>query len=187
MVRPSCRDLLLDSAEAVVVDGGPTGLTLDAVVERAGVSKGGLLYHFPTKDALVQGLISRLIARGNERRTAAAKELPAGPARELKADIITMLRKPDSDRRVSAALLAAVANEPKLINTIREFHRDRFAAHAEEGGSFDRKALVLLAADGLFLLELLQASPFDPDQRKALVDELLRLADEVAGTEQAAP
>ncbi|MCL4694718.1 MAG: TetR/AcrR family transcriptional regulator, partial [Candidatus Hydrogenedentes bacterium] len=56
MPRPSCNDLLLDSAEAVVVEGGPSRLTLDAVAEKAGVSKGGLLYHFPTKDALVEAM-----------------------------------------------------------------------------------------------------------------------------------
>ncbi len=180
MARPSCKDLLLDSAEAVVVEGGPSRLTLDAVAEKAGVSKGGLLYHFPTKDALVEAMIARLIERGNARRVESQADLPEGPARALQADIVARLVRPASDRRVGAALLAAVANEPSLIKSIREHHRKRFAAHEKDGGSALRKALVLLAADGLFLLELLQASPFDANQRKALVDELMELAEEVS-------
>ena len=183
MARPSCRELLLDSAEGVVVEGGPSRLTLDAVAEKAGVSKGGLLYHFPTKDALVEGMIARLLERGAKRRAEAAEDLAPGPARAMKAEIIARLVHPASDRRVGAAILAAVANEPELIKTIREHHGARFAAHATGGGSFERRALVLLAADGLFLMEMLQASPFDAEQRKALVDELLRLADEVTAGE----
>lgn len=183
MTRPSCRELLLDSAESVVVEGGPSSLTLDAVAEKAGVSKGGLLYHFRTKDALVEGMIARLIERSEVRRAEALDEIPASPARALRAEIIARLVRPASDRRVSAALLAAVANEPKLIKTIRDFHRAHFAAHEKDGGPFERKALVLLAADGLYLMELLQASPFDADQRKALVDELLQLADEFTAGE----
>ena len=36
-------------------------MTLTAVADRAGVSKGGLLYHFATKEALIKGMVERLI------------------------------------------------------------------------------------------------------------------------------
>ena len=55
------RDALLDAAEALLCEQGTQALTLSAVAERAGVSKGGLLYHFPTKEALVRGLVERLV------------------------------------------------------------------------------------------------------------------------------
>ena len=55
------RDELLDAAEALLCEHGTHGLTLSAVADRAGVSKGGLLYHFPNKEALIKGLVSRLI------------------------------------------------------------------------------------------------------------------------------
>src|SRR5205809_615370 len=49
---------LLDAAEAVVVRQGIANLTLDAVAAEAGMSKGGLLHHFPTKDRLVEALVA---------------------------------------------------------------------------------------------------------------------------------
>ncbi|WP_336205957.1 TetR/AcrR family transcriptional regulator [Nonomuraea sp. LPB2021202275-12-8] len=55
------RDELLDAAEELLCDQGSTSLTLAAVAERAGVSKGGLLYHFGTKEALIKGMVERLI------------------------------------------------------------------------------------------------------------------------------
>ncbi|MCF6469177.1 TetR/AcrR family transcriptional regulator [Nonomuraea sp. MG754425] len=55
------RDELLDAAEDLLCDQGSTALTLAAVADRAGVSKGGLLYHYGSKEALIKGMVERLI------------------------------------------------------------------------------------------------------------------------------
>ncbi|MEV7009897.1 TetR/AcrR family transcriptional regulator [Streptosporangium sp. NPDC051022] len=55
------REELLDAAEDLLCDQGSQALTLAAVAERAGCSKGGLLYHFGTKEALIKGMVERLI------------------------------------------------------------------------------------------------------------------------------
>ncbi len=57
MPRPNNRDRVLAAAARHVREHGPATLTLDAAAEAAGVSKGGLLYHFPSKHALVAALI----------------------------------------------------------------------------------------------------------------------------------
>jgi AcrR family transcriptional regulator len=62
MIRADTNELqntLLDVAEAVVVRQGIANLTLDAVAAEAGMSKGGLLHHFPTKDRLVEAPVMR--------------------------------------------------------------------------------------------------------------------------------
>ncbi|MET9336432.1 TetR/AcrR family transcriptional regulator [Nonomuraea sp. NPDC003804] len=60
MPRPSSRERLLDAAAEVLIGDGAEALTLEAVAQRAGVSKGGLFYHFPTKQALVAAMVGRL-------------------------------------------------------------------------------------------------------------------------------
>jgi AcrR family transcriptional regulator len=179
MARPSCRDLILDAAEAVVIESGPGRLTLDAAAECAGVSKGGLLYHFPSKEALVEAMLERLVERSHKRRDAILERVGDSPVARLKADIHALLVREEAENRVSAALLAVIANEPKLMATVKELQRQRFDEHAPNTPGFDRRVLLLLAADGLFFLELLQASPFSPDQRQALLDELLALTEEL--------
>jgi AcrR family transcriptional regulator len=59
----SARDRVLDAYETLLIEHGPGSATLDAVAGAAGVSKGGLLYHFGSKDALVTGLLDRLRER----------------------------------------------------------------------------------------------------------------------------
>ena len=53
------RDALLDAAEAVVARQGVANLTFDAVAAEAGMSKGGLLHHFRSKDRLIEALVTR--------------------------------------------------------------------------------------------------------------------------------
>ncbi|MDR8409012.1 TetR/AcrR family transcriptional regulator [Nonomuraea sp. 3-1Str] len=55
------RDELLDAAEDLLCDQGSAALTLSAVADRAGVSKGGLLYHFSSKETLIKAMVERLI------------------------------------------------------------------------------------------------------------------------------
>ena len=50
---PAARERVLDAFESILVEHGERTATLDAVAESAGVSKGGLLYHFGSKQALV--------------------------------------------------------------------------------------------------------------------------------------
>ncbi|MAT04074.1 MAG: hypothetical protein CL424_03405 [Acidimicrobiaceae bacterium] len=71
MARPSNRDLILDTLEQVIVDRGASSVTLELVAEEAGVSKGGLLYHFPSKSAMFHGLLDRCDAQIDEELTSA--------------------------------------------------------------------------------------------------------------------
>ena len=48
------RDRILDAAERVIMESGGRNFTLDDVAEQAGISKGGLVYTFATKDGLVR-------------------------------------------------------------------------------------------------------------------------------------
>ncbi len=62
----SARDRVLDAYETLLIEHGRGSATLDAVAGAAEVSKGGLLYHFASKDALVTGLLDRLRERSAE-------------------------------------------------------------------------------------------------------------------------
>jgi AcrR family transcriptional regulator len=62
MIRADTNELQntrLDVAETVIMRQGIAKLALGAVAAEAGISKGGLLHHFPTKDRLVEALVTR--------------------------------------------------------------------------------------------------------------------------------
>src|SRR6476661_8542517 len=56
--KPVAREAVLDAFESLLIAEGERAATLDAVARLAGVSKGGLLYHFPTKEAMISALLA---------------------------------------------------------------------------------------------------------------------------------
>ncbi len=179
----AARDRILDAADELVTAAGAGNLTLDAVAHAAGVSKGGLLYHFPSKDALLAGMVERHIDQLEVRCAAELKRLPAScTASQVKAWILGVLRAHPVRGEVGAALLAAAANSPELLDGVKR----RYAAHVQQlaslGGHFARAAVILLAVDGLMFAEAWRITPFTADQRERIVAELLQLTDEVCAT-----
>jgi AcrR family transcriptional regulator len=175
------RDRILDAAERVVGDVGAARMTLDVVAQAGGVSKGGLLYHFPSKESLLGALAQRYVANMEQCIETAKGDLSQSDhSRDLKACIVGLL---GTDARakaagMGAALLATAANNLTLLEVIRE----RIAAYTAElaatDADFPRAAIVTLAVDGLMMRESLRISPFTEEQRERIVQELLKIADE---------
>jgi AcrR family transcriptional regulator len=173
------RDRILEAAERVVTEVGAARLTLDLVAQAASVSKGGLLYHFPSKESLLGALAQRYVDNMQHCIEAAKQDLQAGDqGRDLKACILGMLGDDPRSKAMGAALLAAAASDLALLEVIRE----RIARYTQEliGEDIDfaRAAVVSLAVDGLKMRESLRISPFSDSQRAAIVQELLKIADE---------
>jgi AcrR family transcriptional regulator len=178
--RASSQDAILDAAETVVGELGAAHMTLDAVAHRAEVSKGGLLYHFPTKEALLQRMLTRMCDRFDTKKASILQEEKPGPAAGLRAHLKTAFAYMQEHKRVSAAILAAGANDPKLLSPLRE----RVAAEVEalrgDARHVARGLVVMLAVDGLWFNELLETRSLLPELRQAVLVELLALADTAA-------
>jgi AcrR family transcriptional regulator len=56
------RRALLDCAAQLAVENGLSAVTLQAVAEAAGVTKGGLLHHFASKQILIEAVFANLLA-----------------------------------------------------------------------------------------------------------------------------
>ncbi len=167
---------MLDAAEAVVLQQGANRLTLDAVAKQAGASKGGVLYNFPNKDALLEALIERLVQRTTQAHREIVEAQPDEPGRVLKAYVLNSVSDPQGNDIVSGALLAAIANDRKLLAPVQAFFRKRLP-QIVHNLPFERAAIVHLATEGLWFMELMQVSPFTPAQRKKIVAALLKMAE----------
>jgi TetR/AcrR family transcriptional repressor of nem operon len=80
------RERILDAANDLVLDQGFSATTVDAVLTRAGASKGAFFHHFPTKTALGTALVERYAAADLaqlERGMAAAEATSDDPAEQL--------------------------------------------------------------------------------------------------------
>ena len=171
------RDRLLDSAEQLVATIGGAKLTLEAVAEKAGVSKGGLLYHYRSKEALLLALVHRHLERTDQRYFQVRQGLPDGPARDLKAWILALLQPDPLRDAAGAAIFAAAVNKPELLAGIRRHYAARIKTLARLDCDFPLAATIVLAVDGLLLGEVWRITPFTDIQRARILEQLLSLAD----------
>jgi AcrR family transcriptional regulator len=151
------KSRILDAAEEVVLRDGVARLTLDAAAAEAGLSKGGILYHFPTRDALVAGMVAKIIDefdRDIERRLEDDREPGCFTRAYIGATMEPSAPRPDREDRLGAALIAAAAAQPDLLTPLQEA-ADRWQARLEEDGIDPTVATVLrLACDGLWMCDL---------------------------------
>lgn len=172
--------MLLLAAATVIRRAGSLNLTLEAVAREAGVSKGGLLYHFPNKEALIAALIAHQLDTGDRLLADLYEKQAAQPGRWARAYAgLTFGNDPTQD--VSAGLFAAVALNPELLEPVRErYHHWRVQAE-QDGLEPGVGTLLRLAMDGLWLADLLALAPPDEDERQqlsTLVERLSRPAGE---------
>ena len=176
--RPSSRERILDTAEDVVLKEGATHMTLDAVASKAGVSKGGLIYHFPSQRDLLQAMVKRFAGNMKACKAKFRATLPASPVREIKASILAWFTLGDEYRRAATALLAAVIRDPKLLDDVRKERLKTMAGILNASPSPDRVTILLLAMEGIWMSELLGISNFTKSARNQIKRTLLQLADE---------
>lgn len=177
--KPTTREAILDAAEAVVSEDGAGRLTIDAVVARSGFSKGGVLYHFPNKTALLEAMVGRLLAgvAGNI-ETAETRAAEAGDP--LMPHVVTALcNKPHLDSGVPFALLAASAEQPELLDPAREFNRGIWHKLVDTAPDPVMAAIIMLALDGLSFHDLLNFAVLDPQKRETIHQRLVSLSEEI--------
>ena len=170
---------IIDAAEEVVLRDGVARLTLDAAAAEAGLSKGGVLYHFPSRDALVAGMVDKIIEEF-DRDIEAFLGDTAGPGRYTRAYVRATMAptsiRPDREDRLGAALIAAAAAEPALLEPL-QVAADRWQSRLEDDGLDPTTAtLVRLACDGLWLCDLFGLAPPSATLRAGVEGELERLA-----------
>ena len=158
-------DDLVDAAERVVGQRGGSGLTFDAVAREAGVSKGAVLHHFPTKDALLIAMIERLAARES---VPAMRDAPDTRS-AIQAHVERVVRTPGDEDAVSATLLAAVARDVDLLAPLKVSAGAVISGLTEAGLPPERAALLHFALDGLWISELLGTSPLSAADRDRLI------------------
>jgi AcrR family transcriptional regulator len=162
----TARERILDAAEELIT-AGKVPPALDAVAAAAGVSKGGLLYHFD-KRSLFRALITRAVQRFDERLTAAAADGTMAAA-------WLRLSVPEPDERAlyramsSTMRLTTLSGELDLPVEVGEAQQRWLRMLTEELGDPVRARLVQLVGDGLFLAAL-TGQPPAPDE----VERLLR-------------
>ena len=174
----STRDKVLDAFEALLIAEGERAATLEAVAARAEVSKGGLLYHFKSKDALIDGLLERL-ARLAQEDVEAMRADPRGPSAYY-VDSSVYAGSPLDRSLVATARLVQEATRAR--EALQAAHRTWFTIILEEVGDRALARAIMLIGDGLYYNAVLAGgisaediAGTSPEDRGELLEVVARL------------
>lgn len=156
---PAARDRLLDAFTTILIDHGERAATLEAVAAAAGVSKGGLLYHFGSKDALVDGLVAQLqeLAAVD---TATMRTAPEG-AVEYYLTTSNYHNSP-LDRAIVAMMRLSQGANAHAQQALLQVHHGWLAVLTDELGDPTAARMVALLGDGLYYNAALSGNAATP-------------------------
>ncbi len=178
--QPDAQTRILNAAEAIVQARGVGGLTLEAAARDAGVSKGGLLYHFASKEALLAALLARLAACMEADYRACVEAMPAGPGRAARAALEWGFGEGEhacNERhdRAAAVFLASFHHDPAMLDPIRAVVARIRADLAADGLPPGHAEAINAAGDGMFMARIFRLYAPTPAERAAMRCALERL------------
>ena len=174
--QPSTRDRILAAARQIVEREGAGALTYEGLVQESGITRGGITYHFPTKEALLRGLLDDDFRQWDDAEAAHTPTDCDPDTAKLLGFIRTLTAQDESHRRFLCGMLSAATLDPSLMDPCRQELGDRLGRKQWSERDL-RLHLVHLAAEGLMWQELFQMYSMPGPARArlvALMEELAR-------------
>ena len=171
------RELIFEACSRILRNYGLVNLTLEKVAEEAGLSKGGLLYHFPNKASLIESLFEYHSEIFETRLSELAEEEGDDAGVWLRAYArasIEQITDP-GNAGLYASLFAAEERYASAHALMRQKYVDWQQQVDESGLDPAWATLVRFAVDGLWFAEMHQWAPPDEKRRAQIIDLILGL------------
>ncbi|MFE8646415.1 TetR/AcrR family transcriptional regulator [Sphingomonas sp. NCPPB 2930] len=174
--RINAKERLIETAMDIISNQGVQELTLEAVAAAAGVTKGGLIYHFKTKDELLVALVAHMLEQDKLR----TDRISGTPKALLQSWIDEVFDMSPKESLLRANLLSAASSHPQLVGLVRERYEQGYRHLQSVTGSKAGLAVAIaVATDGIALLELMNLCRFTTAQRESLRSALAVLAQQI--------
>ncbi|MGZ4447594.1 MAG: TetR/AcrR family transcriptional regulator [Nocardioides sp.] len=180
------RARLLEATVDCLVERGFSGTSTTLVSERAGVSRGAQLHHFPTKNDLVVAAVEHLTEVRGRELAAAAASLPDGPRRtravlqvlgdHFASPVFTAALELWVAARTDETLLAAVGPLEQRVG--RETHRMTVELLGADESRPGVRELVQATLDLVRGLGLADTISDDARRRSRILDRWAQLLDQ---------
>ncbi len=165
---------LLEATAALVAEVGFAGATLDQVAQKAGVSKGGLLHHFPSKQALFSALEKEILDEFEKMLDDFIAADPEPRGRFVRSYIktrFTPLKAMDTVK-LFRAFAMEIPHDESMAQNCREWFIGLMTKHGEDSPSTEAR-LLCFAADGIWMEDCTGMTSVTLEERRAVIDFII--------------
>lgn len=168
---------MLQCALQIIRDEGIDRLSMDRLAEKSAMSKGAVMYHFPSKKKLLSELIA-LYAQHMQLMLERAESRLQGTAQETLVpayvDWYRAFERANSEwSTVGLSLLSQQVRTPEVLAPMRLWYDRLFARLDNLPPPLRTKALMqVLALEGLFYLHKFALDRLSPEQLSSLFEEM---------------
>lgn len=161
------KNRICEAAIEIAARDGFAAMSLDAVAAEAGISKGGLLYHFGTKEELVQGTLSHF---AESVRRMLLERIAADPTPRMRwargivscmfpaKDELNQARQeldPQLIFKFMLSMLTVAADRSSGVEPLARLGEELQSQLLEDGDTGLEQLLICLAIDGIAVWQLL--------------------------------
>lgn len=167
------KKIILNAAADIVKEEGVAKLTLEAVAKKAGLSKGGLLYHYSSKEALIIGMVQDWTYRYFKSiETIVENNTKSGVGNWTSAYIKATFSDLNHDKRLSSALLAAFFTNPSLLEEYKKEYDILLGKLMNDGVDPIKVTIIRLAIDGMWFSEIFGLGSLDTNLKNNFINKL---------------
>lgn len=167
---------ILEAARAIAAREGAGKITIEAVAKEAGLSKGGVLYNYPTKKALLSGLLDQMLSVHRDMLDTLPEQLPS---RILRWHLETIIRSEDVDDDLSMAILAAAASDPQLLDPLRAELTGDLERVLSDTNDPAAAMIAIMAIQGLRFQRLLRLPDGGAEIKERVIERLRTMINEL--------
>lgn len=168
------RRALLDEAARITLEQGLSKVTFQAVADAVGVTKGGVMHHFATKDALILAVFYDAMAKFEAEVNAARAKDPVSYGSFTRAYIdatISLGEKGQAEFNSQATLYVLMLGDRMLRERWAEWSNEQLKKYAATDNS-ETLCIVRLVADGIWLSDF---SGIDISDKASIRERLINM------------
>ncbi|MBM7603720.1 AcrR family transcriptional regulator [Metabacillus crassostreae] len=172
---------ILEAASRVIVNLGLNKLTLEMVAKEAGISKGGLLYHFPNKEELLTALNVYALEEFKKKIDLEMVNIKEENGRFLRAYALATLNELRDSNHIllNSSLLASLANNIEALTLWKKQYEQWELDFKREKVKREEVLTIRFVCDGLWFSSMFQLDVIEKEEAVHLIKYLLGKLEEV--------
>ncbi|SDU77778.1 regulatory protein, tetR family [Arcanobacterium phocae] len=174
-MRTNKKTDILDVIVEIIEESGVAGVTYDAVATRSGMSKSGLIYHFPSREEMIHDVHEHMAQCWEQRLLDAVRDDDADDvATKLRANLAV---SQNAATRAELMMTIDASSDPQMYSIWAD-KLDQWTCSPENITTDEqacRAYLVQLIADGLWAHDYINGRHLTTKQREALAQAAANL------------